>query len=177
MGELMKGLFIVALILSLPAGYSAELIVDYRFTLTGGAAVPPNDSAFTASGSFGAFDDGSFNLIVFAVEFDHTGINITRSEDPQETGTVIHTGILEAIVPRGDELFYSYRVDGLMTPEDTADLHAGYWYANLTSTALPDGVLRAQIIPEPSIASVLVLALLVFGSIRISGRLRKSQRE
>lgn len=145
----------------------------YLLPKSGGAVTPPirywppsgrfyfsPDNAFRGSMTFDAGFGQTMTSATINFSQDGTSLGPARlTVDISHYGTVInHDGIPP---------FQIYTISTAISTEESAELLAGNWWVNITSTDFPENALRGQIVPIPEPATVALLALagvaLVFG--------------
>ena len=104
---------------------------------------------------------GSFNSLIGTTNNAHV-------HGPAPVGTP--AGVMFGITFDFGVTSGNFSFNGVITPQQTADILDGLAYINIHSTFRPGGEIRGQILPEPS-----SLAVLSFGMIAVAGR-RKRHR-
>lgn len=141
---------------------AAQEALQFHVNLTGTEVVPPNTDPSVVRGDFWLTGDTlSFRVDVPLITFITTGATINGSALPGENAAVLfdlggagfHPGSSQGDPP--GYIFFS-PFDGTfgagpfrLTGEQINQLQDGLWYVNVTSSTMPLGQLRGQILPVP----------------------------
>src|SRR5258708_6361968 len=129
----------------------AQQTNDFVVYLWGANEVPPNNSPATAQGTFALDGDVlAYQVVLGFGAPAPTDAGIYGPATPGANGDLILDWPAYGIsVPYpgggGGGLIYAGGFTG--TSERIAELHAGLWYVNIKSAALPNGEVRGQICP------------------------------
>jgi len=144
----------------------AQGTLEFTCTLTGGNVVPSSGSPFLGDGRF--WLEGTtlnFALGVYSMSPEPTGAQLRGPTDASTSAPVLFDlGPGFSVNPDGFNHWQTWAWGGAVTglsSQDIADLSGGRWYANITTTAFPEGELRGQIlaVPEPAVSVLLALGL------------------
>ena len=169
----MKNRLLTFALLACALGAQAQGTLQFHATLTGSQVVPPNSDPTIATGGF--WLDGnslSFYVDVPIVTFIAQNAYIQGPALPGvNAGIIFDLGVPTGrpgneFEPPGIR-FGSPFTDPFgagpfaLTDNQISELVNGLWYVNVTSSTMPDGQLRGQIlaVPEPSAWALLGLGL------------------
>ena len=117
----------------------------FGFSLTGSQAIPANTSTATGAGTMNIdLVTGDFTASVTTAGMTATAANI-QAAPAGSTGPVVFPMVQTA--PGGN----TWITSGRLTSAQVATLNAGGYYVNVASAALPNGEVRAQIIPPQAV--------------------------
>jgi hypothetical protein len=140
----------------------AQSFLEYRLTLDGQHAIPPNSSPRVATTDLLLYDYGSFGGEVFLVDYRNiTSVSLFESTSQQQLGTHLfdfeYGGIAQGINGSPSAAVWNYST--ILPPDQIAKVRAGDWWLVVSSTDYPDGELRGQItaVPEPGTVALFIL--------------------
>lgn len=116
--------------------------VKFAADLTGGAEVPPTDSA--ATGKVEAMLDTDTKMFTWTITYDGLSGPVTGAHFH---GPAAADATADPVVPIPDDKLATSPIAGEATLDDAqiADLQAGMWYLNIHTEKFPDGEIRGQV--------------------------------
>jgi len=128
--------------------------IHFEASLSGTNEVPPNNSTGAGTGTF-TLEGNLFRYQVFMpLPFAPAGASIHGPANPAENASALFPldgpGFVAPDPTTGGGGGFAFTGSRTLTSEETSQLLAGLWYANVGSSGLPDGELRGQILPADS---------------------------
>lgn len=168
----MKAKLLILILMACALWAQAQGTFQFHATLTGSQVVPPNSDPTIGRGDFWLIDGVfHFQVDVPLVTFLTTSGTINGPALLGQNAPVIFDLGGAGVYPgssQGDPPGYRFfsPFDGTfgagpftLTSQQIGELQSGLWYVNITSSTMPEGQLRGQIVavPEPSTWALMVL--------------------